>query len=121
MIYVAAERQKFKCDTWNQVVQRLYVMSFDEAQNKGEYMFNVKERIFEIYDKYIIAENFKQFCLDLAELNLIKIFRCCECKHHIDVPISCRLGIRAERNRMECPMLEIREVDEAKEKDDKLI
>jgi hypothetical protein len=121
MIYISAERQKFKCENWKQVVRRLYVTSFDEAQSKGEYMFNVKERVEEVYNKHIATENYKQFCLDLAELNLIKIYRCCECKWHQDVPMKCQLGIKADRNKIECPMMEIREVDEYKEKDDPLI
>lgn len=83
MLYVQVEEKIHRAKTFKGLVKKLWLTSFDDAINKAKYMFNVKVRIKELYDKYIRTENYYRFIMDLDKLKLIKIYRCKDCDYYI--------------------------------------
>jgi hypothetical protein len=116
VIYARIENFRLKADTWKELVRQLYHLSFDEdAHTKSEYMSNMKERIEEVYQRHIVVKDFEGFVRELADLSLLKIFTCAECKHHVDVPMGCTAGLKPNRRKVECAFMAIQEVDDCEE------
>jgi len=108
MIYVQVEHQLFKAKTYKALVKRLWDTSFDEAINKENFMFDVKRRIDELYNKHISTENYEKFILDLDQLGLIKLFRCSDCENYDEQNSHphCMAGITIfNKNLIECPTM----------------
>ena len=81
MIYVLVERKLLQSTSWKGMVRLLKNISFDKARNKKEYMFNVAERVYKLYEHFIDNYNFEGFVRALDKLNIIHIQRCSDCEH----------------------------------------
>jgi len=106
MLYVQVEHQLFKGKNFKQLVRKLWDTSFDESINKENFMFDVKQRINELYNKHISIENYEKFITDLDELGLIKLFRCSDCENYDDSTARphCMAGIEVfNKDMTECP------------------
>ena len=113
MIYLQVEEQIYKAKTYKQLVKKLYECSFDQAINKANFMFDVQERIKQLYDRHISVENYEQFILDLDELGLVKIFRCKECKNYAlrgETPY-CIKGHKPDAQMIECEDMDFKGKD----------
>jgi len=93
MIYIQVEEKVFKGKTYKALVKRMWETSFDESINKQNFMFNVKKRIKELYDKRITTEDYQGFIEDLDKLSLIKVIRCQDCQNYVCTPRHCMAGI----------------------------
>ena len=111
MIYIQVEERIYKARTFKSLVKKMYDLSFDDAITKKLWMFNVKDRVKELHDQHITANNFEQFIIDLDNVGLIKLMRCGDCEHYIEHPKTCRKGIEVfNRNMVQCPLMTNKEI-----------
>ena len=102
MIYIQVGEKIFKGKTYKALVKRMWETSFDEAINKQNFMFNVEERIKELYNEKVSAEDYQGFIEGLDNLSLIKIIRCKDCENYC-IPRHCIAGINiVNPNIVEC-------------------
>jgi len=81
MIYVFVDRKLLQSSSWKRMVRLLRNISFDETKDKKEYMYNVAERVYKLYVRFIDNYNFEGFVRALDKLNIITIQKCCNCDH----------------------------------------
>jgi hypothetical protein len=79
MIYIRADRKILAAETWKGMVRILHVLSFDTAQNKKEYMFNVARRVQQLYEQYIENYRYEGFVRALSKLGIITVLKCADC------------------------------------------
>lgn len=95
------------------MVKKMLDTSFDDAVNKANFMFNVKERVQEVRKKFLpklskaVAEqNYQDFIEALEELGIVKIFHCPECVHYINN--KCEKGLATSPFLKDCVSMEIK-------------
>jgi len=111
MIYLQIENQLFFGETFKILVCKMWETSFDEAINKQDFMFNVQDRIKELYNKAVETNNYQQFIEDLDHLSLVKLFRCKDCDYHIESSKRCLRGVDIFQPEMfECKYMENKEI-----------
>jgi hypothetical protein len=111
MIYIQIEEKIFSGKTFKSLVRQMWDTSFDNSINKQNFMFNVKTRIKELYDKRITTEDYQGFIEDLDKLGLVKIIRCADCENYTDNPRHCMAGIDIViPTIMECPHMMTKQI-----------
>ena len=111
MIYVKADRKILVAMSWKEMVRQLHAISFDSADNKKDYMFNVAARVKQMYDEYVENYRYEGFVRALSKLGIITLFKCSECDHfcmriHSD-EYYCSKGIKTDFNprKVDCPFM----------------
>jgi len=111
MIYVRADRKILAAKTWKEMVRILYVISFDTARNKKEYMFNVARRIKKLYEEYIENYRYEGFVRALSKLGIITVLKCADCDNFCmsahTCGYYCSIGVRKNfsPSNVECPFM----------------
>jgi hypothetical protein len=104
MIFAINESKILKCLDWKDLVRKLYERTFDEVDNKNEYMLLVQQRIKSLYAEYIPTKKYKQFCLALNKIGILTLMKCRMCdnyRNYLGLHL-CDLGKIAKPNNMCC-------------------
>jgi hypothetical protein len=122
MIFVQCEDHYYAAKSWKALVRKMWHMSFDEAVSKEKFMFNVKERINELYHQHIerlaasVKEiNYEKFVKALEELGVVKLYRCPECMNYITRK-QCMVGLDTCPFKCDCEKMKIKRPSEEKPK-----
>jgi hypothetical protein len=114
MIFIQCEDHFYHAKTWKGIVKIMWRMSFDEAVSKDKFMFNVKERIKQLYGKHVerlqesvTEKNFEKFCKALEQISLVKIYYCPECINYIAAR-QCAVQLQTSPFKCECNEMKIK-------------
>ena len=114
MIFIQCEDHYYNAKTWKALVRTMWRMSFDESVSKEKFMFNVKERIKELYQQHVqklsdsvTEKNYEKFCRSMEQLGLVKLYRCPECVHYIATK-HCMVGLETNTFKCDCEKMKIK-------------
>lgn len=101
MIRVEVEGHIHRGRTFKEVVRKMWIASFDDSINKKNFMFNVKQRIRDIYNICMTSNDFEGFVRQLDTLCLVKLYTCSDCISNEGG--GCTKGHKIEDGKVFCP------------------